>query len=211
MKQHVIRQQHQRCNCFLQEEVVDRAVRVKTSKRKVGVVTVEMYVNTISDLYSDQQSRDVNLHRHPRNSLIKQQGGSAGNMEIPDLFSVILEHEGYTECRALVMIMEQGKTYQYGRREFGSCIRHQNLEMCPVGALDYYLFYRWSVQNEDVPNFLVPEEWYEAKVLKAGKNRTTPLTYRVHYDANVNAFTALGIHSKSKTHAARGSVSRRLS
>ncbi|KAE9057934.1 hypothetical protein PF007_g31480 [Phytophthora fragariae] len=42
---------------FLREEVVDREVRVKNSKRKVGVATVEMYVNAISDLYSDQHSR----------------------------------------------------------------------------------------------------------------------------------------------------------
>ncbi|KAG2772832.1 hypothetical protein Pcac1_g16377 [Phytophthora cactorum] len=56
---------------FLQEEVVDREVRVKKSKRKVGVATVEMYVNAISDLYSDQQSQGANAHPHPRNSLIK--------------------------------------------------------------------------------------------------------------------------------------------
>ncbi|EGZ23183.1 hypothetical protein PHYSODRAFT_324419 [Phytophthora sojae] len=51
---------------------------------------------------------------------------SARNLELPDLFSVELEHEGFTDCRALVMIMEQGKTNQYGRRDFGSCIRHRN-------------------------------------------------------------------------------------
>ncbi|ETP48864.1 hypothetical protein F442_05491 [Phytophthora nicotianae P10297] len=56
---------------FLQEEVVDRNVRVKNRKCKVGVATVEMYVNAISDLYSDQQSRGANSHPHPRNSLIK--------------------------------------------------------------------------------------------------------------------------------------------
>ncbi|ETK91048.1 hypothetical protein F441_23107 [Phytophthora nicotianae CJ01A1] len=258
---------------FLQEEVVDRNVRVKNRKRKVGVATVEMYVNAISDLYSDQQSRGANSHPHPRNSLIKVllsslkrekhmkdkkeyvdrgvgslldgycttadlvaisrfymnlntgsdlrnrmshflchacllRGESARNIELPDLFSVELEHEGYTECRALVMIMEQGKTNQYGRREFGSCIRHRNVEVCPVGALGFYLFYRWGVQNEDIPNFLVPEEWYDIKVLKAGKNKTTPMTYRAHYDATIKAFSALGIKSKAKTHAARGSGSR---
>ncbi|KAK1935346.1 hypothetical protein P3T76_010571 [Phytophthora citrophthora] len=56
---------------FLQEEVVDRQVRTKSSDRKVSVATVEMYVNAISDLYSDQQSRGANSHPHPRNNLIK--------------------------------------------------------------------------------------------------------------------------------------------
>ncbi|KAG2784020.1 hypothetical protein PC116_g12836 [Phytophthora cactorum] len=159
---------------FLQEELVDRKVRVKGCECKVSVATVEMYVNAISDQYSDQQGRGANLHPHPRNSHIKAllsslkrekheknkreyadrgvgylfngycttndlvaipryymnlntgsdlrkrlshflchacllRGESARQMELPDLFCVILEHEDFTECRALVMIMEQGK------------------------------------------------------------------------------------------------------
>ncbi|EGZ22288.1 hypothetical protein PHYSODRAFT_433406, partial [Phytophthora sojae] len=42
---------------FLQEEVVDREVRVKNT--------------TLSDLYNDQHSHGANAHPHPRNSLIK--------------------------------------------------------------------------------------------------------------------------------------------
>jgi hypothetical protein len=56
---------------FLQEEVVDRKVRAKNSSRTVSVATVEIYVNAISDLYNDQQSRGANAHPHPRNTLIK--------------------------------------------------------------------------------------------------------------------------------------------
>jgi hypothetical protein len=42
---------------FLQEEVDDRDDRVKTSKRKVGIATVEMYVNAISDMYSERPAQ----------------------------------------------------------------------------------------------------------------------------------------------------------
>ncbi|OWZ14393.1 hypothetical protein PHMEG_00012139 [Phytophthora megakarya] len=118
-------------------------------------------------------------------------GETARNMELPDMFSVILEHEGFTEYRALLRIMEQGN--QYGRHEFKSCIRHRNVEVCPIGALGFYIFYRWSVQNEDMPNFLVPEECTESR-----KNRTTPLTYRAHYDAIVKTFTALATTQKQR-------------
>jgi len=106
-------------------------------------------------------------------------GESARNLELLDLLSVVLEHEGHSDCRALVIIMEHGKTNQYGRREFGSCIRHRNVEICPVGALAFYLFFRWNIQNEVVPNFLVPEDWYDIKVLKSGKGAKSPLIYRV--------------------------------
>jgi hypothetical protein len=65
------------------------------------------------------------------------------------------------------MIMDQGKTNQYGRHEFGSCIRHRNVKLCPVGALGFYLFFRWSIQNEAIPIVLDPEQWYDIKVLKS--------------------------------------------
>ncbi|KAJ8525047.1 hypothetical protein ON010_g16068 [Phytophthora cinnamomi] len=61
----------EKMHLFLQEEVVDRNVRTKGSDRKISAVIVEMYVNAISDLYSDQQSRGANTHPHPRNSLTK--------------------------------------------------------------------------------------------------------------------------------------------
>ncbi|ETO58930.1 hypothetical protein F444_22691 [Phytophthora nicotianae P1976] len=61
---------------------------------------------------------------------------------------------------------------------------------------------------ETIPDFLMPEKWYDIKVLKSGKDAATAMTYRTHYDATVKAFTALGMHSKAKTHAARGSGAR---
>ncbi|OWZ24841.1 hypothetical protein PHMEG_00022 [Phytophthora megakarya] len=256
---------------FLREEVVDREVCLKTSTRKVGVATVEMYVNSISDLHNDQQSRRANTHPHPRNNLIKAllsslkcekhennkreyvdrgvgslldgycttedlvaisryymnlntgsdlrnrmshslchsclfRGESAHNLELSDLFSVMLEHEGFTDCRALVMIVEQGKTNQYGRREFGSCIRHRNVEICPVGALGFYLFLL-ECSTGSRSCFLEPALWYNIKVLKGGKLTTKMMTYRAHYDATVKAFSALGLRSEAQTHAARGSGS----
>ncbi|POM64043.1 Hypothetical protein PHPALM_20484 [Phytophthora palmivora] len=60
------------------------------------------------------------------------QGESAHNLGLPDLFSVVLEHEGYTDCRALVMIMDQGRTNQFGRREFKSFIRNRSVEVSPL-------------------------------------------------------------------------------
>jgi len=47
--------------------------------------------------------------------------------------------------------------------------------------------------------------YQSAEVLK---DSVTALSYRVHYDATVKAFSALGMHSKAKTHAAHGSGSR---
>ncbi|ETP52789.1 hypothetical protein F442_02247, partial [Phytophthora nicotianae P10297] len=38
-------------------------------------------------------------------------------LELADLHSIPLENEGYNPCRALVMVMGQGKTNQLGRVE----------------------------------------------------------------------------------------------
>ncbi|OWY91165.1 hypothetical protein PHMEG_00040373 [Phytophthora megakarya] len=91
-------------------------------------------------------------------------------------FSVILENEGFTECRALVMILGHGKNNQYGRREFGSCIRHRNVEVCPLGSLPCIF------------SFDVPENCYDIKVLKSGKSPATSMTYRAHYDATIKVW-----------------------
>ncbi|POM76832.1 Short-chain dehydrogenase [Phytophthora palmivora] len=121
---------------------------------------------------------------------------------------LLRENKGFTECRALVMITEQGKTNQYGRREFGSCIRHTNAEACPIGALALYFFLRWCVRMESIPDFLQPQKWYDVKVFRSGKDATTAMSYRAHYDATVKAFTFLNMYSKAKPHVARGSGSR---
>ncbi|KAF4036872.1 Centromere DNA-binding protein complex CBF3 subunit [Phytophthora infestans] len=44
-------------------------------------------------------------------------GESARMMELADLHSIMLENEGYTPCRALVMVMRHGRTNQVGRIE----------------------------------------------------------------------------------------------
>jgi hypothetical protein len=52
-------------------------------------------------------------------------GESARRMELADLHSNELENEGYTSCRALVMVMRQGKTNQVGRIEVGATMRNK--------------------------------------------------------------------------------------
>ncbi|POM80479.1 Hypothetical protein PHPALM_1680 [Phytophthora palmivora] len=187
-----------RMHLFRQEEAVHRKIRVKGSARKVGVSTVEMYVNAISNLYSDQHS--ANADPHPRNSLIKALLGS-------------LKREKHKKNKrgvyGMLSTCDENGSNQYGRREFGSCIRHTNVEVCPIGALALYFFFRWYVQMESIPDFLQPQKWYDVKVLRSGKEpTTTAVSYRANYDATAKAFTSLNMYSKAKTQAARGSGSR---
>ncbi|POM67506.1 Hypothetical protein PHPALM_16482, partial [Phytophthora palmivora] len=117
-------------------------------------------------------------------------GESARNLELPDLFSVPLEHEGYTDCRALVMIMEQGKTNRFVLL----ALSHLIFSFDGVSRKKTFQTF-WSQKGGMISTY--------------SSQRLTPdlITYRSHYDATVKAFSAHGFHSKAKTHAARGSGS----
>lgn len=135
-------------------------------------------------------------------------GESARRMELPDLHSIQLENEGYTSCRALVMVMRQGKTNQVGRIEVGACLRNKSAQICPHGLLGFYLFWRWQVEGEPFPDFKSSETWYPVKLLKTGKDPTKEMSYKVHRDAIASALQHIGLRSRAKTHVGRGSGAR---
>ncbi|KAJ8576337.1 hypothetical protein ON010_g2882 [Phytophthora cinnamomi] len=135
-------------------------------------------------------------------------GESARMLELADLHSILLENEGYSPCRALVMVMRQGKTNQVGRIEFGACMRSKYVEICPHGLLGFYLFWRWHIDGEPFPDFTSSESWYPTKLLKTGKDTTKAMSYKTHNEAITAALKFVGVHSTAKTHVGRGSGSR---
>ena len=42
--------------------------------------------------------------------------------KLADMFILDLENEGPTACKAKIIIMEQGKTYQFALKELGASI-----------------------------------------------------------------------------------------
>jgi hypothetical protein len=46
---------------------------------------------------------------------------------------------------ALVLIISQGKTMRYGGVTYGTVVRNVDVEICPIGALAFYLFCLWDV------------------------------------------------------------------
>ena len=41
-------------------------------------------------------------------------------LELADMFILDLEKEGPTECKAMIVIMEQGKANQFAQKELGA-------------------------------------------------------------------------------------------
>ncbi|KAM4061521.1 centromere DNA-binding protein complex CBF3 subunit, domain 2 domain-containing protein [Hirsutella rhossiliensis] len=115
-------------------------------------------------------------------------------MELADCFPLDLPNEGFKAqgytTKALVVVMNCGKTNQHGRMEYGSALRHRDPRSCLIGALAFWLFWRWQVEKaERFPVFQRSEDWYETKVLRRsakepqGKRdgiHRNPITQRVH-------------------------------
>lgn len=72
-------------------------------------------------------------------------------MELPDCFRLELPNEGQKSREfptyALVIVMNQGKTNQHGRMEYGAALRHRDVRSCLIGALAFYFFWRWQVEK----------------------------------------------------------------
>lgn len=105
---------------------------------------------------------------------------TALGLQFPDLFAITLENQGITKCISLVATISFGKTNQHGKIEYGSSIRHKQVELCSVGALALYLFSRFHFENEGFPDFSERKNWYETVVFK-GKNQKTAITYQAQH------------------------------
>lgn len=56
-----------------------------------------------------------------------------------------------------------------------------------------------------MPTFNESRDWYDIKLLKTGKDRTKAMTYKTHLRGISNGFESVGLESRAKTHAGRGS------
>ncbi|KAK4242960.1 transcriptional activator of glycolytic enzymes-domain-containing protein [Corynascus novoguineensis] len=135
-------------------------------------------------------------------------------LELADCFCLDLPKEGVkstsagaSPTKALVVIMNQGKTNQHGRVEYGSCLRHRDPEACLVGQLAFWLFFRWQVEKkaaEPFPDFSRPERWYQIKVLRRSKaDYKAQLSYATAHKWALDFYSLCGIKTSKATHAPR--------
>jgi hypothetical protein len=62
-------------------------------------------------------------------------------IKLADLFLMSLPKEGTRgDGWCLVAVIDQGKTNQHGRLEYGAVLRHRDYRSCLIGALAAYFF-----------------------------------------------------------------------
>jgi hypothetical protein len=131
-------------------------------------------------------------------------------LELADCFCLDLPKEGIkadVPTKAFVVLMNQGKTNQHGRVEYGSCLRHRDPEACLVGQLAFWLFFRWQAEKtaaEPFPDFSRPELWYRTKILRRSKaDYTGQLSYATAHKWTLDFYGMCGITTSKATHAPR--------
>jgi len=122
--------------------------------------------------------------------------------ELSDPFTIQLPNEGPTPCPAMVMIMDNGKTNQMGRLEYGAVMRHRNPLLCTMAQTAFYLFHRWNIAGEPLPCFRRRELWYELHLLK-GEHASKKMAYDTQLDWINKMFAGADVTSLKKTHAGR--------
>jgi hypothetical protein len=122
--------------------------------------------------------------------------------ELPDFFSIMLPNEGPTPCPLMVMIMDNGKTNQIGRLEYGAVIRHKNPLLCTMAHTAFYLFYRWNITGELPPCFRQRQLWYNLHLIK-GEDAAKKMAYDTQLEWINRMFSQAKVASLKKTHAGR--------
>jgi hypothetical protein len=103
-------------------------------------------------------------------------GESRRQLELADLFTILLSHEGPTPCWPMIMIMNNGKSNPFGRLEYMGVMRHRDPLLCTMGQMAFYLFYRWNIAQEPPPQFKQRQQWYGLHLLRGGHG-DKPISY----------------------------------
>jgi len=129
-------------------------------------------------------------------------GENIRDLELADMLSQVLDGEGFSESIALVLLIQHGKTNQFGKLQHVGYMRNKEVKTCPIGATALYLFERFHVDNEIFPDMRASEHWYDIKFLR-GRNKLKSMSYEVHKKSFETVFQTLGLCFNKKTHINR--------
>lgn len=111
--------------------------------------------NTLNDGYTDQELLRINQYFLVQNNIFSlrnkvcfsmshamlMRSETALGTQLPDLFIMELKNQGPSSCFAIVATITFGKTNKDGKIQYGSALRHRDVEVCPHGAFAQYFFF----------------------------------------------------------------------
>ena len=156
----------------------------KTCWTKSGAVH-----NSLRDDMSEFNTRAMSLR-----------GEHMRKLELSDIFIDEISNQGVGECKAVISVLNQGKTNQFGKAEFAATMRHRDVLQCPQNKMAFYLLHRFDMTDEGLPNFENQENWFNVKMYrgKNGCDKTAQVSYNSHLRAVHNLYEACGFKVQKK-------------
>jgi len=77
------------------------------------------------------------------------------------------------------------------------------VELCPVGALAFYLFLRFDIEMESWPPFDNRLQWYQTTLLAITNDPYTEMSYPTHHEMCNDAFKKARCRYLKGTHCGR--------
>ena len=112
---------------------------------------------------------------------------------------------GRSKNTVMTVLLNNGKTNQVGRTEYGCAFRHKNVEGCCISATLLYLFL--TLRNS-VPDTTNLERFLNHKLFHTEEDVTESISYNTHAAPVRKCLKALNIISSKVTHIERGSAVR---
>lgn len=176
-------------------------VETYSEAEKIKVCNFFMQQNTFADL----RNKADFLIGH----VTLQRGDNRRMWQLPDLMSATVpasfDSRVERESDIYFLVMTQGKCNKFGKVKMAPFLRHSNPCECAVSSLAMYLFARYEICGEKIPNIAVTElerKWYDVYLLY-GKSPTSGVSYSSNLYSIKRAFLSCGIQATKFTHAPR--------
>ncbi|KAG1450547.1 hypothetical protein G6F55_009633 [Rhizopus delemar] len=175
--------------------------------------------NTLNDGYADQELLRINQYFLIQNNIFSlrnkvcfsmshamlMRSETALGTQLPDLFIMELKNQGPSSCFAIVATITFGKTNKDGKIQYGSALRHRDVEVYPHGAFAQYFFSLFHHQNLPFPNFSTRRDWYDTYLFPNATGDGS-ITYSEQAKIYKQVLRYCGVYSSKLTHINRKSA-----
>ena len=114
------------------------------------------------------------------------------NTELPDLFLDDIPDQGLCQCKAVISVLNKGKTNHFGKEEFAATLRHMDVLTCPQSKMSFYFAHRFDISEEELPNFENNETWFGITLFcnKVFQEKKKAISYQAHLRSIQNCYRA---------------------
>ncbi|KAA8915773.1 hypothetical protein TRICI_002073 [Trichomonascus ciferrii] len=132
--------------------------------------TLEDGCDQIETMLSDLLNSQKTSHLRTRLSFLLDHSTlfrecNISSLELADLSCTVTKTEDPTPFVVYNMLTQHGKTDEMGRKDFSATLRHKDPRLCLVNALAMFLFYRFQMTREGLPDMSSRMSWYGVKLI----------------------------------------------